>query len=113
MDLIIDLETLANTGDRDECSFKHLAHGLAALLAGKRESERADYLRPADDCTDETMMDVVNPIWARLTVLRDYVGVQEFKLLLDNVQYPLEQHMSNAMFYIEMHHPECDWFKPV
>ena len=52
-----NLETLLNEiwklGDRDECSIKHVGHGLAALVALGDWQRAIDYDRPADKMTKQ------------------------------------------------------------
>lgn len=63
-------------GDRDECSLKHIGHGMAALLAFDDWKQAVDYERPTDReffRAEEVKLDA---LWACVKKIVRQVGIQ-------------------------------------
>lgn len=63
-------------GDRDECSLKHIGHGMAALLAFDDWKQAVDYNRPTDReffRAEEVKLDA---LWACVKKIVRQVGIQ-------------------------------------
>lgn len=69
-------------GDEDECSWKHLGHSLAAILAFGDYTKAIDYTTP-DDSGEFTDMEEVERLWREIELEITAVGPQVF---LDNLK---------------------------
>lgn len=76
-----DLEKIFDLGDRDECSWKHLGHGVASILAFGTWEELIDYTVPNDDGSfdeDEALRRELKKLWLGVELEIETLGVQEF-----------------------------------
>lgn len=76
-----DLEKIFDLGDRDECSWKHLGHGVASILAFGTWEELIDYTVPNDDGSfdeDEALRKELKRLWLGVELEIETLGVQEF-----------------------------------
>lgn len=87
------LDSIWRSGDRDECSIKHVGHALAALMAGKTWREGMDYFTPwgypgtwtGDGFRDWTPKQIeaaeakLAVKWEKVTRLRDEIGKRAFQ----------------------------------
>lgn len=76
-----DLEQIFELGDRDECSWKHLGHGIASILAFGTWERLIDYTVPNDDGSfdeDETLLQELKQLWLGVELEIETLGVQEF-----------------------------------
>lgn len=67
------LVDIFNMGDRDEMSWKHLGHGMAAMLAFEDWRQAVDYQNPGGPFMDH----VVEAWWNNIAQWIDTIGVQE------------------------------------
>ena len=78
--LAATLDSIWRMGDRDECSIKHIGHALAAIMAGKKWYDGADYVDPWGDglTRDQRTMDRLAAKWAKVQALHDDLGSAQF-----------------------------------
>ena len=69
-------------GDEDECSWKHLGHSLAAIIAFGDYRKAIDYTMP-NDSEEFTDIEEVEQLWREIELEIKAIGPQVF---LDNLQ---------------------------
>ena len=90
-------------GDRDECSLKHIGHGMAALLAFDDWKQAVDYERPTDReffRAEEVKLDA---LWACVKKIVRQVGIQSILTALPRLasEYNELLYINN---YLEFEH---------
>ena len=90
-------------GDRDECSLKHIGHGMAALLAFDDWKQAVDYNRPTDReffRAEEVKLDA---LWACVKKIVRQVGIQSILTALPRLasEYNELLYINN---YLEFEH---------
>lgn len=90
-------------GDRDECSLKHIGHGMAALLAFDDWKQAVDYNRPTDKeffRAEEVKLDA---LWACVKKIVRQVGIQSILTALPRLasEYNELLYINN---YLEFEH---------
>ena len=92
-------------GDRDECSIKHVSHGLAAIVAGGTWKNCVDYKRPwdygdADDMYRSKSWETdLAKRWAKVQATYDRLGHDEFMAAVDYGPYG-----EYVQFYADMYY---------
>ena len=75
------LSKIYDLGDRDECSWKHVGHGVASILAFDTWTELIDYTVPNDDGSfedDEDLNRELRYLWHSVEADIEEFGVQKF-----------------------------------
>ncbi len=72
--LISLLTKIERLGDRDECSYKHIMHGLTALYWRGDWTKMEDYETPG--CNSQ---ETIKPYWNEVTKIFNKLGKEEFK----------------------------------
>ena len=78
-------------GDKDECSYKHILHGLTALYWLGSWEKLVDYTTPGYSTREQ-----IEPYWDMITKIFKQVGKDEFKKLVnkcDNGSYSCDYRM--------------------
>ncbi len=70
------LKKIYNMGDRDECSYKHILHGLTALYWLGSWKKMEDYTTPG--CFQEK----VEPYWDEIAEIFEKVGKEKFNKII-------------------------------
>ena len=79
--ILDNLSKIYDLGDRDECSWKHLGHGIASILAFDTWTELIDYTVPNDDGSfedDEDLNRELRYLWHSVEADIEEFGVQKF-----------------------------------
>lgn len=82
-------------GDRDECSLKHIGHGMAALLAFDDWKQAVDYERPTDRELNRAEEVKLDALWACVRKIVRQVGIQPILSALPRLATEY-----NELFYI-------------
>lgn len=90
-------------GDRDECSLKHIGHGMAALLAHDDWKQTDDYHTPTDRellRIEEVKLDA---LWACVKKIVRQVGIQPILTALPTIANSYNE-LSYLNTYLEYEH---------
>ena len=92
-----------NMGDKDECSIKHIGHGMASLLAFGTYKKADDYLKP----TDRQMLRIeevkLDALWDCVKKIIVRNGKQA---VIDSLPRLAENYPQ--LFYVD-NYLDCDW----
>ncbi len=83
------LQKIYNMGDRDECSYKHILHGLTALYWLGSWKKLKDYETPGYNCSQEE----VDPYWDDITKIFEKIGQKKFKKIVKKYDYRCDYRM--------------------
>jgi len=79
--ILDNLSKIYDLGDQDECSWKHLGHGVASILAYGTWREMIDYTVPNDDGSfqdDEDLKRELRYLWNSVEADIEVYGIQKF-----------------------------------
>lgn len=97
------LDGIWRKGDRDECSVKHIGHGLAAIVTGGTWENCVDYKRPwdygdADDMPRSKSVETdLAGRWAKVQATYERLGPDEFMEVVNSGPYG-----EYVMHYVDM-----------
>lgn len=85
------LDGIWRKGDRDECSVKHVNHGLAAIVTGGTWQDAVDYRRPWDSSEDrlKSWETRIAKGWEKVQDTYDRLGHDEFMAVIDPEAVPI------------------------
>ena len=91
-------------GDRDECSIKHIGHGLAAIVTGGTWQDAVDYKRPWPSGTGSPSWETdLDGRWAKVQATYDRLGHDEFMAAVDYGPYG-----EYVQFYADMYYDKAE-----
>jgi hypothetical protein len=90
-------------GDRDECSLKHIGHGMAALLAFDDWTQAVDYNRPTDRQFFRAEEVKLDALWACVKKIVRQVGIQSILSALPRLATEYNE-LSYINHYLELEH---------
>lgn len=90
-------------GDRDECSLKHIGHGMAALLAFDDWTQAIDYNRPTDGQFFRAEEVKLDALWACVKKIVRQAGIQSTLSALPRLATEYNE-LSYINHYLELEH---------
>ena len=104
--LVKILDGVWRRGDRDERSWKHVNHCLAAIIAGGAWTDAIDYERPWDvDWQPPKSWETdLAKRWGKVQRIHDAIGNDRFTEIVTE-RVPIATHIT---FYLEHHYPRQD-----